>query len=116
MRCALAVLLCSLAASAQGQQPASPARSITLLDAINQGRQHGVEAAIAQLNARAANARVAERRADLLPNIAGRATFTRQTLNLSEFGIPAATGVTDPFSIFNLQIRATQTVFDASVI
>jgi outer membrane protein len=116
MRSALAVLLCALTAPAQGQQPAAPIRAITLLDAINQGRQHGVEAAIAQVNLQAANARVAERRADLLPNIAGRGTVTRQTLNLSEFGIPAASGVTDPFTIINLQIRASQTVFDASAI
>jgi outer membrane protein TolC len=116
MRSALAVLLCTITAPAQAQQPAAPARSITLLDAINQGRQHGVDAAIAQLNVKAANARVGERRAELLPNIAGRGTVTRQTLNLSEFGIPAATGVTDPFTIYNLQIRASQTVFDASAI
>jgi outer membrane protein len=116
MRCVVAVLFCSLSASAQAQQPATPARTITLLDAINQGRQHGVDAAIAQLNVKAANARVRERRADLLPNIAGEASLTRQTVNLSAFGIPIASGVTDPFSLFNFQLRASQTVFDASAI
>jgi outer membrane protein len=71
---------------------------------------------VARLNVRAANARTAQRRADLLPNIGGRASLTRQTLNLDEFGIPVATGVTDPFDIYNLQIRASQTLFDASII
>jgi len=65
---------------------------------------------------REANARTAQRRADLLPNIGGRASLTRQTLNLDEFGIPVATGVTDPFDIYNFQIHASQTLFDASVI
>jgi outer membrane protein len=116
MRSALAVLLCLTAPSAQAQQPPAPVRKITLLDAINQGRQHGVEAAIAQLNVRAANARVGERRADLLPNIEGRATLTRQTLNLSQFGFPGASGVTDPFSIYDLRIGASQTLFDLSAI
>jgi outer membrane protein len=115
MRSAVVMLLC-LVASAEGQQPASPTQPITLLDAINQGRQHGVESAIAGLNLRAANARTAERRADLLPTVSGRAALTRQTLNLDEFGIPIASGLTDPFTLYNLQIRASQTVFDASAI
>jgi outer membrane protein len=116
MRCALALLLCSSTASAQGQQSVVPTRPITLVDAINQGRQHGVDEVIAQLNVRAANARVGQRRADLLPNLAGQASLTRQTLNLSAFGIPIASGVTDPFSLYDLQVRVSQTVFDASAI
>ena len=51
-------------------RPATPTRPITLLDAINLGRQQGVNAAIARLNLRAANARTGERRADLLPTSA----------------------------------------------
>jgi outer membrane protein TolC len=98
------------------QRPVAPSGPITLLDAITLGRKQGVDAAIARLNARAANARTGERRADLLPNISGRATLTRQTLNLDEFGIPLASGITNPFSIYNLQVRASQTLFDASAI
>jgi outer membrane protein len=116
MRSAIAALLCLLAVPAQGQEPATPTHPITLLDAISLGRRQGVDAAIAQLNVRAANARTAERRADLLPDISGRASLTRQTLNLDEFGIPLATGVTDPFSIYTLQLRVSQVVFDASAI
>lgn len=117
IRC-LAALFCLAAAgsSLAAQQPVAPSGPITLIDAITLGRKQGVDAAIARLNARAANARTGERRADLLPNISGRATITRQTLNLDEFGIPVATGITDPFSIYNLQLRASQTLFDASAI
>jgi outer membrane protein len=116
MRSAIAALLSLLAAPAKGQAPATPTRPITLLDAITLGRRQGVDAAIAQLNVRAAKARTEERRADLLPDISGRASLTRQTLNLDEFGLAVATGVTDPFTIYSLQIRASQTVFDASAI
>jgi outer membrane protein len=116
MRSAIAALLSLLAASAQGQQPVTPTGPITLLDAITLGRRQGVDAAIAQLNVRAANARTAERRADLLPTISGRGSVTRQTLNLDEFGIPIATGVTDAFTLYDLQLRASQTLFDASAI
>ena len=114
-----ASLICALAAFAPplpAQQPIAPARRMTLLEAIALGRQQGVEAAIARLNVREANARTGERRADLLPNISGRASWTRQTLNLDEFGIPVASGVTEPFNIYNLQLRGSQTVFDASLI
>jgi outer membrane protein len=116
MRPAIAALLCLLAAPAEGQGPATPTRPITLLDAISLGRRQGVDAAIARLNVRAADARTGERRADLLPNISGRASVTHQTLNLDEFGIPQAGGVTDPFTIYSIQLRASQTIFDASAI
>jgi outer membrane protein len=116
MRSAIAALLSLLAASAESQQPVTPTRPITLLDAISLGRRQGVDATIARLNVRAAHARTAERRADLLPSISGRGTITRQTLNLDEFGIPLASGVTGAFTLYNLQLRASQTVFDASAI
>jgi outer membrane protein TolC len=119
MRYVLATLIGALAGFASpllGQAPAIPTGPIRLIDAINLGRRQGVDAVVARLNVRAADARTAQRRADLLPNIGGRASLTRQTLNLDEFGIPVASGVTDPFDIYNFQIRATQTLFDASVI
>lgn len=119
MRYVLATLIGTLAGFASpllAQAPAIPTSPIRLIDAINLGRRQGVDAVVARLNVRAANARTAQRRADLLPNIGGRASLTRQTLNLDEFGIPVATGITDPFDIYNLQIRASQTLFDASVI
>jgi outer membrane protein len=116
MRSAIAALLCLLAVPVEGQAPATPTRPLTLLDAISMGQRQGVDAAIAQLNVRAANARTEQQRADLLPNISGRASLTRQTLNLDEFGLAVATGVTDPFTIYSLQLRASQTIFDASAI
>jgi outer membrane protein len=106
---------------ASAQQPGprqrvAPTGPITLLDAITLGRSQGVNAAIAQLNVGEANARVGQRRADLLPNISGGAAYTRQTVNLEEFGFPGITGVTDPFNVYRLQLRASQTLFDASLI
>jgi outer membrane protein TolC len=59
---------------------------------------------------------VGQRRAELLPAINANGTFTRQTLNLDEFGLPFATGITAPFDLYQLQLSATQTIFDASVI
>jgi outer membrane protein TolC len=111
------LLLLSTAASAAAQRPDSaPAGPLTLLQAIERGRRQGVNAAVARLNLRAAEARIGTARADLLPDISGAASVTRQRLNLDEFGIPVASGVTDPFDIWSLQLRASQTVFDASAI
>ena len=118
MRSALSLLVLSLVAAtpSAAQEPAVPQGPLTLLQAITLGRSQGVEAAIARLDVRTADARVGQRRADLLPTISGSAAITRQTLNLDEFGIPVASGVTDPFDIYRLQLRATQTIFDASLI
>lgn len=110
------VLVVVMSADASAQQPVLPSGPITLLQAIALGRQQAVSATVARLNQRAAQARTAQRRADLLPDISGSASVTRQTVNLDEFGIPIATGVTDPFSIWRLQLRASQKVFDASAI
>jgi outer membrane protein len=110
------LLLVTVPAAVAAQGPVAPAGPLSLLQAIALGRKQAVSATIARINVRAANARAAQRRADLLPDISGGASFTRQTLNLDEFGIPIASGVTDPFNIWRLQLRASQTVFDASAI
>lgn len=112
------LVLSLLAAPARvvAQQPTVPQGPLTLLQVISLGRTQGINAAIAQLDVRAAEARMGQRRADLLPNISGNAGYTRQTLNLDEFGIPNAAGVTDPFSIYRLQLRGSQSIFDASLI
>jgi outer membrane protein len=118
MRSALQLLVLAVlaAAPAAAQEPVVPQGPLTLLQAITLGRSQGVEAAIARVDVRVADARAGQRRADLLPTISGNAGITRQTLNLDEFGIPIATGVTDAFDIYRLQLRASQTIFDASLI
>jgi outer membrane protein TolC len=121
MRSVVPALFLAMAAAPLGaQQPQAPAQPppgpLTLLDAIRLGRERGVNAALARLNVRAAEARTGQRRAELLPTIAGQANVTRQQVNLDEFGIPIATGVTPAFDIWRFRISATQNVFDASII
>src|SRR5690349_25157413 len=101
---ALASLALGLVAPAAAQQPTVPTGPITLLQAIELGRTQGVNAAIARLDVRTSEARVGERRADLLPTIGGNAGYTRQTINLSEFGLslPGFPAVTDPVNIYRL--------------
>ncbi len=110
------ILVVAIPVALSAQESAPPTGPLSLLDAIALGRKQGVNATIARINVRAADARTAERRAELLPTVNGLASVDRQTVNLDEFGIPIATGVTDPFTIWRLQLRASQTIFDASVI
>jgi outer membrane protein len=106
----LALLL--YAAPVPAQTPAP--RVLTLAQAIALGRERGVSAALARINERIANARVGQRRADLLPSVTLSGSALRQTLNLDEFGIPIASGVTDPFDVWRFQVQARETLFDAS--
>lgn len=116
-----ALLLVTLAAAAPAaaQRPdttrAVPT-NLTLLDAIRLGRARGVSETLAQLNVRVVDARVAQRRADLLPTISGSADVSRRTLNFDEFGFPGISGVTDPFNIYAFQLRGSQTLFDAAAL
>lgn len=97
-----------------GQAPAPV--TLTLPQAIAMGRERGVNAALARFNERIADARVGQRRADLLPSLTASAGPTRQTVNIDEFGIPFAQGVTDPFTVWRFGLRASETLFDASLL
>jgi outer membrane protein len=113
-----------LAAPAAAQQtpaptpPATPQGPLTLLDAIRIGRQRGVAAVLARIDARIANERVGERRADILPTISGTGNFSRQTLNLQEFGLtfPGFPPKVPDFSLWRFRLDANQTLFNASVL
>ncbi len=116
---AACVMLAAIPGGARAQRAdtarAIPAR-LTLLDAIRLGRERGVTEALAQLNVDVVNARVRQRRADLLPTISGAATVSRQTINFEEFGFPGITGVSDPIHLVALQLRGSQTIFDAAAL
>jgi outer membrane protein TolC len=119
----LLLLLAAAPASAQRADAAGrpdtataiPTR-LTLLDAIRLGRARGVSESLAELNVQVVNARLRQRRADLLPTIAGSADVSRRTLNFDEFGFPGISGVTDPFTVIALQLRGSQTLFDAAAL
>ena len=106
----LAFVAYAVPASAQQQAPSA----IGLIDAVRMGRDRGLAAVSAQNTALAVAARVGQRRADVLPNLAGSASWTRQTLNLEEFGfsVPGFPAVTPDFSVYRLQVSARQTLLD----
>lgn len=101
-----------LAAQAAPQVPTE----LSLLGAVSLGRQQAVTATLANLNARAAGQKVGIKRADLLPQIAGAAAITPQTVNFEQFGLPGVIGVTPPFTLYSVQVTGSQVIFDAAAI
>jgi outer membrane protein TolC len=104
------------ALSAQQRPDTTLPVPLTLEGAMQIGRERAVTAALARLSARAADARIGERKADLFPTVTAGGTLSRQRMNLDEFGIAEFTGVTDPFSIWRLTLGGSQTIFDASAL
>jgi outer membrane protein len=110
---ALGVLIAApLAAQAVGQAPAA----LSLLDAVQLGRHQAVTATLANLNARVAGDKAGIARSALLPQISADAAITPQTVNFEQFGLPGVIGVTPPFTLYAVQFRASQMIFDAAVI
>ena len=105
-----------LAAQQPTAQVAVPQGPLTLDGAMRWARHQAVSSSVAQLNAGIAYTRVGQRKADLLPIVAGSASYTRQTLNLDEFGFPGVSGVTDPFDLYRARLGVTQTLVDLSAL
>jgi outer membrane protein len=114
MRLALPLIAVLGTAPLAAQAPAAAPDRLSLLEAITLGRRQAVASTLANLNAQVQGTRVGQRRAEILPQISGALAVAPQTRNLDEFGIPAATGVTDPFTLYAAQLRASQVIFDAS--
>ncbi len=119
MRRALSVALLALAGLAARVHSQAVVRlspgPLTLVEAMRLGREQAVSAVLARLNVKLADARLGQRRADLLPLVSGAGRLTRQTLNFDEFGFPGVSGVTDPFNVWSFQVKASQTIYDASL-
>ena len=115
VRVALLSLLLSSPLAAQNAMLVPP-DALTLDEAMRWAWQRGVAASVARLNTDVADARVGQRRADLLPQVNGDVDWSRQTLNLDEFGIPIATGVTEPFNLYHLRLTGSQTVVNLAAI
>ncbi len=118
VRLNLWAVLSLLAASPLAAQNAMlvPEGPLTLDNAMRWAWQRGVAASVARLNVDVADARVGQRRADLLPQVNGDVDYSRQTLNLDEFGIPVATGVTDPFDLYHFRLNGAQTLVNLAAI
>jgi outer membrane protein len=122
----LAGLLAAAAASAQEdggaaqplqqvQPTLSSGRIVTLAEALDTARRHQPQLAVARAETAAAEARVGGRRAPLLPQVSGSASYARQTHNTST-PMPGQASAPDPTSdtvnYFSVGASASQLVWD----
>ena len=115
------------AAQSQQPQPATPV-ALSLGDAARLASKQNAAAVAARYRAEQADARVTQRRADLLPNVSASALENGRTLNTATFGIdfPTATGqppvfdpdgqLEGPVNTLDTRAHFSQSVFDASAL
>jgi outer membrane protein TolC len=107
------------AAEAQGTSPDTTLR-LSLAEAVRLAARQNVAVESARSRVEAAQARVTQRRADLLPNVSGVATERRATLNsaaafpieLPMPGIDPRGSILGPLDVFDARARVTQSLYD----
>jgi outer membrane protein len=122
----LVALLAFLARAASAQQIERPrpdtARRLTLGQAVRLAAQQNTTVESARYRAQAAQARITQRRADLLPNVSGALSERRATLNsaasfpieLPMPGIDPRGSILGPLDVFDARARVSQSLFDVA--
>jgi outer membrane protein TolC len=118
----IVALLAFLARVAAAQQPSGADTTIrlTLGQAVRLAAQQNAAVEGARFRVQAAQARVTQRRADLLPNVSGLAGEHRATLNsaaafpieLPVPGIDPRGSILGPLDVFDARARVTQSLYD----
>ena len=91
------------------------ALSLSITDAINRALAYNLGVLLAENGV--GHAQGARKRAlsELLPNITGRVSETRQVVNLAAFGFPLPAGIppiVGPFNVFDARVYLSQSVLD----
>src|SRR3954468_5075088 len=89
--------------------------ALNILDAINRALEHNLGLLAAEEAAGRARGARWIALADLLPNVSGRLSETRQKVNLAAFGFPLPAGIppiVGPFNVFDARIYLSQSVLD----
>lgn len=93
--------------------------ALSIADAIHRALDHNLGVLEAEDSVRRATGSRREALAQLLPNIGGQLSATRQKTNLEAFGFPLGPGfprVVGPFNVFDTRLYLSQSVFDLSAI
>jgi outer membrane protein TolC len=89
--------------------------SLNVIDAINRALEHNLGLLTAEEAAGRARGARWLALADLLPNVNGRLSETRQKINLAAFGFPLPAGIPSlvgPFNVFDARVSVSQSVLD----
>ncbi len=88
---------------------------LTIVEAINRGLEHNLGLLNAQEGLGRARGARWDALADLLPNISGHLSETRQVVNFAAFGFPLPEGVppvVGPFNVSDVRVRLSQSIFN----
>ncbi len=105
-------------------QPSNSVETITVVGAIARALEHNLGALVAEQGVGRAEGARWRALAELLPNVNGRISETRQQLNLAAFGFGSGAGspfpdiptIVGPFSVFDARISLSQSVLDFGAI
>jgi len=93
--------------------------ALTLEDAVRRGLEHNLGLLLAEQRANDAGGARLRALSELLPNVNGRLSASRQQVNLAAFGFPLPAGipsVVGPFNVYDARVFLTQSVFDVHAI
>jgi len=118
-------LLAFLARAASAQQAGDSTVRLTLGEAVRMAARQSASVESARYRVEAAQARVTQRRADLLPNVSAAVSERSGTLNSAAafpIDFPTAPGaaplfdrngsILGPLNVFDARVRVTQSLFD----
>jgi len=92
---------------------------ITALDAVQRALDHNLGALAAEQRVSEAGGARWRALGELLPNVSGRLSASRQKVNLEAFGFPLPPGippVVGPFNVYDARVFLTQSIYDLRAI
>jgi outer membrane protein TolC len=95
--------------------PAGETLQLTALDAVQRALEHNLGALVAGQRVNEAEGARWRALGELLPNVSGRLSASRQKVNLEAFGFPLPPGippVVGPFNVYDARVFLSQSVYD----
>src|SRR6185436_16168060 len=89
--------------------------ALSIAETITRALEHNLGVLLASDGIDRARAARVRARSDLLPNVSGRVSQTRQQLNLAAFGFPLPAGIPEvvgPFNLFEARVFVSQSILD----
>jgi outer membrane protein TolC len=96
-------------------EPTREPLSLSIADAINRAIEHNLGLLLTGDEVDRARGARSRALSDLLPNVSGRISETRQQLNLAAYGFPLPAGIPSivgPFNLFDARVSLSQSVLD----
>jgi len=92
---------------------------LSIADALARALEYNLGALLADTGVTRARGARLRALSDLLPNVTGRVSETRQQLNLAAYGFPLPAGIPSivgPFNLFDARVYLSQSIFDLKAI